>query len=111
MTLTKETKKHIKQRSSYYWNKYGLNEDNIEDMFIECKMACQICKKPFTSDGVNKCNVDHCHKTEKIRGLLCTRCNTGLGFFEDNPYTLLSAIRYVLKHADLKTFNEMKVGS
>lgn len=41
--------------------------------------------------------VDHCHLTGKIRGLLCDRCNRGLGYFKDNSKALLNASKYILR--------------
>jgi hypothetical protein len=41
---------------------------------------------------------DHCHKTNRQRGRLCSRCNTGLGFFRDDPGLLLNAMEYLRKH-------------
>jgi hypothetical protein len=41
---------------------------------------------------------DHCHKTNRQRGRLCSRCNTGLGFFCDDPGLLLNAMEYLRKH-------------
>jgi hypothetical protein len=41
---------------------------------------------------------DHCHKTNRQRGRLCSRCNTGLGFFRDDPRLLLNAMEYLRKH-------------
>jgi hypothetical protein len=38
---------------------------------------------------------DHDHKTNQIRGLLCTRCNAGIGYFRDNTNALYSAVRYL----------------
>ncbi len=61
---------------------------------------CAICKKVETS--VNKktnkfkdLSVDHCHKTGKIRGLLCSRCNSGLGFFKDDLEIIKNAGLYL----------------
>jgi hypothetical protein len=41
---------------------------------------------------------DHCHKTNRQRGRLCSRCNTGLGFFRDDPKLLLNAMEYLRRH-------------
>ena len=59
--------------------------------------SCAICgtKKP---GGHGTFVVDHCHKTSKIRGLLCNHCNTGLGKLGDNVENLQKAIRYLLKN-------------
>jgi hypothetical protein len=55
---------------------------------------CAICKKTETGKTSNLC-VDHCHKTGKVRGLLCNNCNKGLGLFKDNPEVLLNASAYL----------------
>jgi len=54
--------------------------------------GCAICKR---NDHVEDLFVDHDHATGMIRGLLCRRCNTGLGFFKDNPAALREAAKYV----------------
>lgn len=55
--------------------------------------GCAICKKP-EPEGRKLC-VDHDHITDRIRGLLCTKCNAGLGQFKDNAELLKQAIRYL----------------
>lgn len=68
-------------------------KENIEFckvLFIKQKGKCAICKIDMTS----LC-IDHCHKTNKIRGLLCNPCNLGLGNFKDNPKYLKKAIKYL----------------
>jgi uncharacterized protein YlaI len=61
---------------------------------VKQKGCCAICGKHQTI--LNKTlNVDHCHKTGKIRGLLCTNCNHGLGKFYDNAEVLKVAINYL----------------
>lgn len=53
--------------------------------------ACAICG----SNEPSKTSVDHCHTTKLIRGVLCCRCNRGLGFFQDDPALLMAAINYL----------------
>jgi hypothetical protein len=59
-----------------------------------------ICKKEEVhrnnqNTGISRLSVDHCHNTGKIRGILCTKCNTGLGSFKDNIELLMNAIKYL----------------
>lgn len=73
-------------------SKYGLNEQEYLDMFEEQNNKCGICNSSF--DDVRAC-VDHSHETGDIRGLLCDKCNKGLGMFNDNPELLHKAIQYL----------------
>lgn len=62
-------------------------------MEVEQGGACKICGEPCTSG--RSLAVDHCHKTGRVRGLLCGQCNNGLGRFRDRPDLLLAAIAYL----------------
>jgi len=53
---------------------------------------CAICKTGCPD------NLDHDHKTGLVRGVLCLKCNMGLGYFEDNPDYLAAAIIYLREH-------------
>lgn len=55
---------------------------------------CNICLDPITLTG---CHVDHNHKTNKVRGLLCKRCNMGIGYMKDNLFILSKAIQYLME--------------
>jgi 5-methylcytosine-specific restriction endonuclease McrA len=44
--------------------------------------------------------LDHCHSSNKVRGVLCRNCNAGLGHFKDNILIMSKAIRYLKKHAN-----------
>lgn len=69
---------------------YGLTRDHILTMTEQQQGRCKIC------DRVMDCpNIDHCHTTQQVRGLLCTKCNAGLGQFEDNVMFLHRAIQYL----------------
>lgn len=61
-------------------------------MVSEQESKCAICEK-----HVEKLHVDHCHDTGKVRGLLCTTCNHGLGKLGDNLDGLFKAVRYLEK--------------
>jgi hypothetical protein len=71
---------------------YGLTLADVAIMERTQRGRCWICKTPF---GVKGFQVDHCHATGKVRGLLCGSCNSGLGFFGDNPGLLKRAIKYL----------------
>ncbi len=77
--------------------KKGIEPLNCEKEFIKelksQKYKCKICESKF-SETLKPC-IDHDHKTNLVRGILCSKCNKGLGFFEDNVSTLLNAIVYL----------------
>lgn len=73
--------------------KYGLTDEQFQTMLVRQKNSCVICNKVFNS--TRDTHVDHCHRTGKVRGILCGACNNGLGRFEDDTYRLLKAILYL----------------
>jgi len=74
---------------------HGINKETYTKLFLEQGAVCDICKKP-PKIGKNLL-VDHDHKTMNIRGLLCYKCNTGLGLLGDNIEGLEKAISYLQK--------------
>ena len=70
---------------------YGLSLDDYGQMVSEQSGLCAICKEKPEKDLF----VDHCHSTGRVRGLLCSNCNTGIGLLRDNTATLLAAINYL----------------
>ena len=77
---------------------YGISLREFQDLFARQGGVCAICGQPETaSKGGRKprLSIDHDHETGEIRGLLCNRCNTGLGLFLDDPDYLLTAIAYL----------------
>lgn len=68
---------------------YGLTEDDYNRMFDEQDGKCYLCGESLSLV------VDHCHKSNIVRRLLCNSCNIGLGAFKDNVVTLEKAIVYL----------------
>lgn len=80
----------IKRRSI----RYKISVDEINEIFDGQAGMCAICKVlPAT-------HLDHDHKTGKVRGFLCQKCNAGLGMFLDKTKSLLSAIDYLDRHVN-----------
>lgn len=79
---------------------YGITEKDFQKMLKRQKGRCAICSyKPDPKDKRPRwrtLEVDHCHRTGKVRGLLCRRCNDALGKFEDDPKLLKRALAFVL---------------
>lgn len=99
----KERYKNPKRRESMYRNRvrnlYGLSLDEVHQMEALQGGRCAICNtdNPGTrrNGKIVRWHVDHCHSTGKVRGLLCVKCNTGLGNFKDSIDTLERAISYL----------------
>lgn len=72
--------------------KYGISLDEYNALFLKQGGVCKICGKYQQHENLA---VDHNHKTGKVRGLLCSSCNKGLGYFKDNPIILKEAIKYL----------------
>ena len=71
---------------------YGVSKDQFYKMLISQECKCAICKLHISDKN---CHVDHCHKRNIVRGLLCQKCNQGIGLFGDDVATLMSAIKYI----------------
>jgi len=79
---------------------YGLSLDQFEAMFRAQDKRCVICRtaKPHRRSGV--WTVDHDHKTGAVRGILCSHCNSALGFMRDKPGSLTAAVEYLRQHGE-----------
>lgn len=77
---------------------HGLDLSDFQDMLIAQNGRCAICGYSDMSNPNVFPLVDHCHKTGKVRGLLCMGCNQGLGKFRDDAGALMAAAVYVKTH-------------
>jgi hypothetical protein len=76
----------------HYIKNYNLTKEDIEKLKYEQKNSCAICKTTLI-----KLVVDHDHETNIVRGLLCDRCNTGIGSLKEDLNILNKAIEYLKK--------------
>ncbi len=74
--------------------KFGITKEEYDSMFNKQNGCCRICGK-HQNEFSKALAVDHDHATKKIRGLLCSNCNKGLGFFNDDINKLSIAINYL----------------
>jgi|SRR6187549_410108 len=81
-------KAHIKRKYAMTWEEYL-------DWYNRQAGNCKICGTHFPLLILYGLHVDHCHKTGRIRGLLCRDCNTGIGLLKDDPDRLQAAIAYL----------------
>ena len=84
------------QRDSYLRRTYGITYETVLNLLEAQQDRCLICLKEFRYSSKNDWPfIDHCHATNKIRGLLCGWCNLGIGYLKDNASICRSASRYL----------------
>lgn len=76
-------------------SQYGLTPESFEQLLAAQGRKCAICGHAQPSPKMFPM-IDHCHKSGKVRGILCSHCNMGLGKFKDDPKLLQAAIAYLL---------------
>jgi Recombination endonuclease VII len=81
--------------------RYGISIDEYDALVEKYNHLCGICSQPekrkFKGE-VTRLSIDHCHKTGKVRGLLCYECNIMLGKAKDSITVLQAAIKYLEQH-------------
>jgi len=83
--------------------KYGLTVEQYKAMLHAQGGTCAVCHKPETSKdyryGLTRdLAVDHCHRTGKVRGLCCFKCNRAMGLLGDDPDLIEAAVIYLRSH-------------
>jgi hypothetical protein len=92
----KNTKKVL---NNWYSWKYKVSYEFVQELLASQDNCCAICKIKLLTTK-NTC-LDHCHTTNKIRGVLCQKCNQGIAKFNDSIQVLTKAIEY-LSHNETK---------
>lgn len=86
----------LELRDIHLRNTFGLSLADFDAMLLAQGGRCAICRNDSPGGPHRQWHVDHEHSTGTVRGLLCSRCNTGIGLFRDDPITLQRAARYVV---------------
>jgi len=98
----KEYGKNWRKRNREYCKEYDLHRHynltkiEFEKILIDQNFKCAICNEILVPG--KQTHIDHCHNSMKVRGILCHRCNTGIGLFKESIYNLKEAIKYIEKH-------------
>ena len=92
-----------KGRNHHLMRYHKITLKQYTEILLNQKGVCKICGLPETSPngrgGIKPLSVDHNHTTEKIRGLLCSKCNIMLGVALDNPDILISGAKYLKENS------------
>jgi hypothetical protein len=90
-----------KERMRWYWieSKYGMTKEKYNELLQQQNNGCKICGATEAKHrSSNNLLVDHCHVTGNYRGLLCNRCNTSLGFVNDDIELLENMVKYLKEY-------------
>lgn len=85
--LARTRRNHLKRR-------YGLTPESRDALFAKQRGRCAICK----TDNAKTWHIDHCHRTNIVRGILCQLCNVSLGAAREDVRVLRGMIRYIKKY-------------
>lgn len=93
--FTASGKRKISNRRSHLKRKYGLTLEAFDELQASQGGGCAICGRPDAD------NVDHDHRTGRVRGILCFNCNIAIGQVEDDEDRLAAAMAYVARDDEL----------
>lgn len=88
-------KSKVYHRKYRLMNEFGLTPDDYDEILKKQQGRCAVCRTDRFHSRRKTLAVDHDHVTNKVRGLLCRRCNQAIGAFEDNPDLLRKAATYL----------------
>ena len=96
-----------KWKATQRQSRHGISDSMYQRLISYQMFRCGICREVWNPSS-KRFAIDHDHKTGKTRGLLCVRCNVGLGYMRDNPEILRSAIEYLEQWSRLNTQKEIE---
>lgn len=81
-------------RNNFLKQRYGITIEDYEELLKHQGHVCKLCGRSAGQEG-RALAVDHCHETGRVRGLLCTGCNTTLGRIEKCPHLFRRMLNYL----------------
>lgn len=88
---------HKEQRRAYYVARhYNLSIEQWDVLYHAQGGCCALCRVDLNSLPAKSVHVDHCHATNKVRGILCSGCNTSLGKLGDTPESIMRVYYYLI---------------
>ena len=93
-TCDREYQIKVRDRTRHQqrYRDYGITKEQSVELLRQQDSKCAICLEHIT---LANCDVDHSHTTGKVRGLLCPKCNRGIGLLGDSTDNLIRAIKYL----------------
>ena len=85
-----------RHRNNFLKRTFGITVDEYREMIAKRNGLCDICKSPEPG-GKGNFHLDHDHTTGEIRGILCAKCNLGIGSLQDSIEILEAAANYLAK--------------
>lgn len=99
----------LRKRDKDLKNTYGIDIKQYNNILKAQGDACGICEAKKNNNKRTKYfDVDHCHESGQVRGLLCTNCNMGLGKFNHDIKWLIAAIKYLVRNYDYRIYETKK---
>lgn len=81
-------------KASNIKRQYNITLEEYEQMIVEQSALCAICRTNAHKNN-GSFNIDHDHKTGKVRGLLCSHCNFAVGLLKDDISVMNRMVEYV----------------
>ncbi len=97
-----------KHRANSLYRRYGISIERYDELYQQQNGRCKICAI-VSIDNYKRLAVDHDHITGEVRGLLCIKCNGGLGIFRDDISLLLKAVEYLAFYQGRKNEALLKI--
>lgn len=103
LRICKSCKSHVNRLGRYH-----IDPDAYETLLKSQNYRCAICESELELER-NKSVIDHDHKTNEVRGILCRECNSGLGKFRDSNGLLAQAAKYLIAPPARGLFTPTKI--